>query len=254
MTAHINNQQIDGQKAVSELVMSAAAVVVLIALIVSLLLPLRDDVSNQVGNATTVCFILDCLLIAAMLATIAKVLSSSFSRPDPSVENLSIYKHYLLLKILFNSAVTVFFGVLLIWVGYLRGVLNSPFSAFLCTAPVSLVFIAAKTKHRRFHLPANTVTTAMKGLKFFERLSAAFPVILYLLCVGAVELWLFGFFDRFADNKFIGFIPSLKAGVINADQHAALRQKIGYIVLSYVAFYGSVLSTLATYYTTKEIE
>ena len=227
-------------KPLSELALSVSALFTLIFFIQILLFPLQNRVSSVLSTATTLCFFLSFFTILAFGALFAKTVLTK-------EEERNVYASYLGLELLFNFALTLFLILLLMWVAYLRGVLNSPFSALMSTAPVSLLFITLRTKNA---LPAPKSPTRQMEiltncLKRLARYSRVIPIVLFILCAIAIDVLLSSFFTQFTG--------ALESRVIGVAEHSTLRENIWYIVLSYTAFYGSVISTLITCYPSTKV-
>lgn len=232
--------QVHIPKPIIELAVSVSALFTLIVVIQILLFPLQDSVSRMISTATALCFVFSFFTVLAFGALFVR---TALAKED----DRNILVSYLGLELLFNFALILFFIVLLLWVAYLRGVLNSPFSALLCTAPVSLLFITLKTKNA-LPAPKNTthemevLTNCLSGLARYSRI---IPVILYILCAIAIDVLLSTYFTRFT--------TVLESRVIGVAEHSTLRGNFWYIVLSYATFYGSVVSTLITCFTSTKV-
>jgi hypothetical protein len=227
------------EKSLKDLSFSISTMFFLVLFIFVFMMPLQDEVANFVKVTTNLCLIICLIMSFAYLAFYIHHLTG---------ENSDIYFSYMNLKILFNLSVSIFFIAILIWVGYLRGVLNSPFSALLCTTPITLVLIAVNIKNVNLnHIETTTSSSLIILLHKVEFISGFLPIIIFLISAVLIELWLSSLFGYYE------FFPALKNWVIEIEKHSKLKDDSWYKSLSYIAFYGSIISTLVTYYTTKKI-
>lgn len=240
METQVTHQQFSIPKPLNELARSVYALFVLIFVIQMLLVQLQDFVPPAIRTATTLCFIFSFFTVFAFGALFAKTAVAK-------EEDRNLYVSYLGLELLFNFALSIFFVLLLFWIAYLRGVLNSPFSALLTTAPVSLLFITLKTK-TALPIPKN----ATRGMDVLgdclcglARFSRVVPMLLYILCAIVVDVLLSRFFTSYT--------TVLESRVIGLAEHSTLRENIWYTFLSYATFFGSVISTLITCYTSAKV-
>lgn len=229
------NSEYDTALVFARFVVYSAWLVILVAGILLLLLPLQGDVMSIVYKSTVAGVISMSITFCGFIAV-----ACNYFLP---YSKKYAYNLFTSMKLLFNLTLITFLCVISIWVVYLRGVLRSPFSALLCAFPVTFVVVAVTSRYHQSTIENEYNDVECDGKLWYAEVVTSYAnIFLFFVAVIIAELAVRGV----ALPK--AFVTAVEQFEIEPSKYSKLKENEWFLLTSYVSFYGSICSTLATFY------